>query len=136
MEIVVPNKNFITDRFVNWTLSDPVIRVTVNVGIAYGSDVAQALKIMDVVSQEQEMVLADPAPRALFLGFGDSTLDFQIQVYIRDQADRLTVTHEIHMAVNKQFIDADIEIPFPQRDIHVKSSAHSTVITNREDPLA
>ena len=72
----------------------------------------------------------------VFLGFGDSSLDFQIQVYIRDQVDRLTVTHEIHMAVNKQFIDADIEIPFPQRDIHVKSSAHSTVITNREDPLA
>jgi potassium efflux system protein len=134
-EIVVPNKNFITDRFVNWTLSDPIIRVTVNIGIAYGSDVERALKIMHAVAEEQEMVLADPAPRALFLGFGDSSLDFQIQVYIRDQVDRLLVTHDIHMGINQHFINADIEIPFPQRDVHVKSSSHSGAGSDNPRPV-
>jgi potassium efflux system protein len=122
-EIVVPNKTFITERFVNWTLSDPVIRVTINVGIAYGSDVEKALMVMHESANEQQIVLAEPAARALFLGLGDSSLDFEIQVYIRDLADRLTVTHDIHMAINRGFAEAGIVIPFPQRDLHVRSVA-------------
>lgn len=120
-EIVVPNKNFITERFINWTLSDPVNRVRVNIGIAYGSDVRAALKIMTEVAQKEKMILDDPAPRALFLGFGDSSLDFEMQVYIRDMADRLPVVHELHIAINERFAEASIEIPFPQRDLHVRS---------------
>ena len=120
-EIVVPNKNFITERFVNWTLSDPVIRVKINVGIAYGSDVEKALVVMYEAANAQPKVLPEPAARALFLGFGDSSLDFEIQVYVRDLADRLQVIHDIHMAINLGFAEAEIEIPFPQRDLHLRS---------------
>ncbi|MFT4564239.1 MAG: potassium efflux system protein [Gammaproteobacteria bacterium] len=120
-EIVVPNKNFITERFVNWTLSDPIIRVKVNVGIAYGSDVGKALEVMSEAADAQEKVLLEPPPQALFLGFGDSSLDFEIQLYIRDLSDRLPVIHDIHMAINNGFAEADIEIPFPQRDLHLRS---------------
>ncbi len=120
-EIVVPNKNFITDRFVNWTLSDPVVRIIIKVGIAYGSDVTKALEVMHEAANGPEKVLQDPAPRALFLGFGDSSLDFEIQVYIRDLAERLPVSHDIHTAINAGFAEAGIEIPFPQRDVHVRS---------------
>jgi potassium efflux system protein len=120
-EIVVPNKNFITERFVNWTLSDPVIRVKINVGIAYGSNVEEALKVMYAAANAQDKVLQEPAAQALFLGFGDSSLDFEIQIYIRDLSDRLPVIHGIHMAINDGFAKAEIEIPFPQRDLHVRS---------------
>lgn len=120
-EIVVPNKNFITERFVNWTLSDPIIRVKLNLGIAYGSDVEKALKVMSDAANAQEKVLREPAAQALFLGFGDSSLDFEIQLYIRDLPDRLPVIHGVHMAINDGFADANIEIPFPQRDLHVRS---------------
>lgn len=120
-EIVVPNKDFITQRFVNWTLSDPVIRLIIKVGIAYGSDVAKALEVMVEAANEQEKVLQDPAPRALFLDFGDSSLDFEIQVYIRELADRLLVRHGINTAINEGFKRAGIEIPFPQRDLHLRS---------------
>ena len=120
-EIVVPNKNFITDRFVNWTLSDPIIRVKVPVGIAYGSDVTKALEIMTEVARAQNAVLTEPAPRALFLGFGNSSLDFEIQVYIRDMVERLQVVHEMHVAINARFKQDGVEIPFPQRDLHLRS---------------
>jgi potassium efflux system protein len=120
-EIVVPNKNFITERFVNWTLSDPVIRVKINIGIAYGSNVEEALKVMYAAANAQDKVLQEPAAQALFLGFGDSSLDFEIQIYIRDLSDRLPVIHGIHMAINDGFAKAEIEIPFPQRDLHVRS---------------
>ena len=124
-EIVVPNKNFITERFVNWTLSDPVIRVVIKVGIAYGSDVEKALETMYAAIKAQEKVLSEPAPRALFLGFGDSSLDFEILVYIRDMADRLVVRHGLHTAINRGFAEAGIAIPFPQRDLHIRSTPDS-----------
>jgi len=120
-EIVVPNKTFITERFVNWTLSDPITRVRINIGIAYGSNIEKALKILTDVPNAIDKVLRDPAPRALFLGFGDSSLNFEILLFIKDLNDRLSVIHEIHVAINREFEAAGIVIPFPQRDLHVRS---------------
>ena len=84
-------------------------------------NVEEALKVMYAAANAQDKVLQEPAAQALFLGFGDSSLDFEIQIYIRDLSDRLPVIHGIHMAINDGFAKAEIEIPFPQRDLHVRS---------------
>jgi potassium efflux system protein len=120
-ELVVPNKKFITDEFVNWTLSDPITRVVLPVGIAYGSETNRAHGLLLKVAEEHPLVLADPAPSAMFSGFGDSTLDFQLRVFIPTRDTYPIVVHELNMAIDREFAKAEIEIAFPQRDINVRS---------------
>ena len=77
-EIVVPNKSFITELVVNWTLSDPITRIVIPVGISYGSDVKLAHKVMEEALRAQPLILDEPEPKAYFMGFGDSSLDFKL----------------------------------------------------------
>ena len=121
-EIIVPNKAFITEQVVNWTLADPITRVVVPVGISYGSDVELAQKIMEDTLHSLPLVLDEPEPQVFFLGFGDSSLDFSLRVYSRQLADRLPLMHTIHKAILKALREHGIEIPFPQRDLHVRST--------------
>jgi potassium efflux system protein len=120
-ELVIPNKEFIVGQVINWTLTDPILRVTVPVGIAYGSDTKLAEETLRRVAGDEPLVLEEPPPRVLFLGFGDSSLGFELRVYINSIDHLLQVRHELHMAVDREFRKAGIEIAFPQRDIHVKS---------------
>jgi potassium efflux system protein len=124
-EIVVPNKSFITERVVNWTLSDPITRQVIPVGVAYGSDTALAHRVMLETVRGLPLVLDEPEPRVFFDGFGESSLDFKLYVYARQLADRLPLRHEVHMAVNRALAENGIQIPFPQRDIHVRSTPAS-----------
>ena len=119
-EVVVPNKTFITERLVNWTLTDSVTRVVIPVGIGYGSDTELAHKIMLDLANEQNEVLDSPAPSAYFIGLGASSLDFEVRMYVRSLADRLVVTHAYLMNLEKRLAEHDIAIPFPQRDLHIK----------------
>ena len=114
----MPNKEFITGRLINWSLSDPVTRFKVYVGIAYGSDTALAEKLLLKVLHENPMVLDDPKPSAYFLGFGDNSLNFELRLFINNIDHRLPVQHEIHKAVDREFRKAGIVIAFPQRDVH------------------
>ncbi len=120
-ELVVPNKMFITDRLINWTLSDPITRLLIKVGIAYGSDTTRAHQVMTDVIRTNPRVLDHPEPSVFFIGFGDSALDFEIRVFVKEFADRLPGTHELHMAIERALREHGIEIPFPQRDIHLRS---------------
>ncbi len=120
-EIIVPNKMFITDRLINWTLSDPITRVIIPVGIAYGSDTNLAYRVICETAEQNPIILKEPQYQVFFLGFGESSLNFELRVFVKDLCDRLRVQHELHMAINKAFADNDIEIPFPQRDLHVRS---------------
>ena len=120
-ELVVPNKEFVTSRLVNWSLSDAVLREDIPVGIAYGSDTELAIRVLRQVAEANERVLADPPPQALFLGFGDSSLSFVLRVFSPDAANLLPIRHELHMAIDKAFREAGIEISFPQRDLHLRS---------------
>tara|TARA_R110002073_G_scaffold313359_1_gene485211 strand:+ start:2471 stop:5911 length:3441 start_codon:yes stop_codon:yes gene_type:complete len=122
-ELVVPNKVFITDKLVNWTLTDPVTRVVIPIGIAYGSDEELAMRIFKQVSEETSLILKTPEPSVFFVGFGESSLDFSLRVYVRNMEDRLPVTDELHRRINRAFKEHNIEIPFPQRDLHIRSSA-------------
>lgn len=120
-ELIIPNKTFITDQVINWTLSDPTMRVVISVGIAYGSNTELARELLLKVAGESEYTIDTPAPRALFLGFGDNSLNFSLRVYI-DSIDNLVAsTSDLHFRIDRAFRDADIEISFPQRDLHIRS---------------
>jgi potassium efflux system protein len=121
-EIIVPNKAFITEQVVNWTLADPITRVVVPVGISYGSDVELAQKVMEDTLHSLPLVLDEPEPQVFFIGFGDSSLDFSLRVHSRQLADRLPLMHAVHKAILKALREHGIEIPFPQRDLHVRST--------------
>ena len=122
-ELVVPNKTIITDRLVNWTLSDTVTRVVLMVGVAYGSDVELVEKVLKDVVSSENIVLRDPEPMITFLSFGESSLDFRICVFVRELGDRMAITHALHKKFYKALNENNIEIPFPQRDLHVRSVA-------------
>jgi potassium efflux system protein len=121
-EIMIPNKAFITERVINWTLSDQTTRLLIPVGVAYGTDVERAQRVMLAAVESIADVLREPAPSAFFVGFGDSSLDFEIRAFVDAFDKRLRVRHDIHVAVARALADAGIEIPFPQRDLHIRSA--------------
>ena len=120
-ELLVPNREFVTGQVVNWTLTDPITRVVIPVGVAYGSDTENARDILVGVARQHARILAEPAPRALFLRFGDSTLDLELRAFVRAVEDIPTVRNDLNTAIDRAFRAAGIEIAFPQRDIHVRS---------------
>lgn len=120
-EILIPNENLISQEVTNWTLSNSVTRVIVNVGVAYGSDTDRAREIMLDIVRTNSKILETPPPQVFFLGFGDSSLDFEVRVFLRTFEDRFPVRHQLHTEINKALAEAGIEIPFPQRDLHIRS---------------
>ena len=120
-ELVVPNKEFITGRLINWTLSDNVLRREFIVGIAYGSDIAKAEKILYDIARANPLVLEEPAPVVIFKNFGDSSLEFELRVYIAGIDNYIPVWHSINCTIDTEFRRGGIEIAFPQRDLHVRS---------------
>ena len=120
-EYVIPNKEFITGRMLNWTLSDKVNRIVINVGIAYGSDTEQARSLLLQICHEHPLLLDDPPPVVTFEGFGDNTLNLVVRTYLPDLDNRLGTIHELHTRINDEFNREGIEIAFPQRDLHIRS---------------
>jgi potassium efflux system protein len=123
-ELIVPNKEFITGKLINWSLSDSITRVVIPVGVAYGSDTLETEKLLLKIARENLMVLSQPEPSALFLGFGDNSLNFELRVFVRGLDNRLPVIHHSHLAIEREFRKAGINIAFPQRDIHLDTSGH------------
>ncbi|MEO0478886.1 MAG: mechanosensitive ion channel domain-containing protein [Planctomycetota bacterium] len=121
-ELLIPNKEFITGTVVNWTLSDPVTRVIIPVGIAYGSDTKLARKLLLQVAKENSLVLNDPKPTAIFRSFGASSLDFDLRVFMQDRDLWPALVDQLHSAIDDAFREANIEIAFPQRDLHIRSA--------------
>jgi potassium-dependent mechanosensitive channel len=121
-EIIVPNKTFVTNQLINWSLNDTITRVTMRVGVAYGSDLAKVKELMLGIAEKNPRVLKDPAPMVLFLNFGDSTLDHELRIHVRELADRNQAIDEINRQIDAQFRDAGIEIAFRQMDINLRNS--------------
>ncbi|WP_419414206.1 mechanosensitive ion channel domain-containing protein [Pontibacter sp. JAM-7] len=121
-EVIIPNKNFVTDQLINWSLTDPVTRLVLTVGVAYGSDTELTQRLLMEVAQNHPLVLKEPEPNAFFMAFGASTLDFELRVFVSSMADRLPVTHELNQAIDARFKEHGIEIAFPQLDVHMKRS--------------
>lgn len=120
-EFIVPNKEFITGKLLNWTLSSSINRIVISVGVAYGTDTDKVQEILyDIVRAHPEIV-DDPAPIAVFEKFGDSTLDFSLRCYLSKIDKRLQTTTEVNSEIHRRFAAAGIEIAFPQRDLHLRS---------------
>lgn len=120
-EIIVPNADLISQKVTNWTLSSEQSRVVVKVGVAYGSEVEKIMKILVECATQHPKVLREPPPSPLFAEFGDSSLDFLLRVWVAKASDRLMTKSELLMAIEGKFRQEGVEIPFPQRDLHLRS---------------
>ncbi|MDX1558932.1 MAG: mechanosensitive channel MscK [Marinobacter sp.] len=121
-EILVPNKVFVTERLINWSLSDTVTRVIIKVGFAYGSDLQKCQNILLQAARENKRVLRDPEPVVFFLNFGASTLDHELRIHVNDIGDRLAATDELNRHIDALCKEHNIEIAFSQLDIHIRNS--------------
>ena len=120
-EIMLPNKSIITENVSNWTLNNPITRLLLPIGVAYGSDTVLVHKILSDILLETENVLTEPPPSVFFTGFGDSALNFEVRAFVPSTAQRLPVTHALNNAISQKLAEHGIEIPFPQRDLHLKT---------------
>ena len=127
-ELVIPNKDLITQKLLNWTLSNVVNRLTIRVGVAYGTDPDQVREILFDVVRSHPEVLEDPGPLINFETFGDSALDFVVRLYLPKLDNRIEVTHQINTEIARRLEKAGIEIPFPQRDVHLDVTAVSDLV--------
>jgi small-conductance mechanosensitive channel len=121
-EVVVPNGDLLTNQMTNWTLSDRMMRLTLPVGVAYGSDVETVIRVLKRVSRDNPQVLEDPQPMVLFNNFGDSSLDFELWVWISDFDEHRFIQSALNREIDRRFRAERIEIPFPQRDLHLRSA--------------
>ena len=120
-ELVIPNKDLVTGRLTNWTLSDTTNRVVITVGVAYGTNIQKTREILLDIVHNHPSVLEDPQPRVTFDLFGDSSLNFTLRTFLSKMDDRLETIHTLHEQINNRFNEEGIEISFPQRDLHIRS---------------
>ena len=118
-DIIIPNKTFITERFVNWTLSDTVTRITLKIGVAYESDPDEVRSELLALAHANPAVLAEPEPVALFLLLGDSALNFELRCFVSDIGARLRTTDDLHTKIIHRFRERGINLAFPQMDVHM-----------------
>ena len=121
-EVIVPNKSFVTGQVTNWALSNTVTRLIVNIGVAYGSDLALVKRLLLQAANEQPGILKDPEPHALFLSFGASTLDHELRVYVGQVSERTNVTDALNRRINELFAENNIDIAFNQLDVFIKNN--------------
>jgi len=125
--VIVPNSELVSQQVTNWVLHDPIGRLILHIGVAYGSDVEKVRDILVSVANNSDYVINDgvtaPKPKALFMNFGDSSLNFELRVWINQIRRRYDATSDLHFAVDRAFRENGVEIPFPQRDLHVRSWA-------------
>jgi small-conductance mechanosensitive channel len=120
-EVIVPNARLIENQVINWTLSDQERRIELRVGVAYGSEPRRVLEILLDVARAHPEVMVEPPPQALFLGFGESSLDFQLLAWTSNFAGSARIKSELGLGMHDALGSSGIEIPFPQRDLHLRS---------------
>jgi small-conductance mechanosensitive channel len=120
-DIIVPNTDLVTNKVTNWTLTDRHAQGVIAVGVAYGSDVALVMQTLKECALAHPGVLKSPEPWILFRSFGDSALNFELGVRVTEVDNRAQIESDLHQEIDRRFRQAGIEIPFPQRDLHVRS---------------
>ncbi len=131
-DVIVPNSELISTRVTNWTLADRSRMVSVPIGIAYGSDLRRALQVLGEVASAQPDIVHQPAPEAIFIDFGESSVDFQVRVFA-DADSIVAVRTHLGIAIAEALAAAGIEIPFPQRDLHLRSVEESIALPRSAD---
>jgi small-conductance mechanosensitive channel len=125
IEHLIPNEEFITTRVENWSYSNDRIRLRTTVGIHYKSDVRKAIELCLDAAANTERVLSEPKPACLLRQFGDSSVDLEVRFWIRDPMNgRANVTSDLLLGIWDRFAEHGIEIPYPQRDLHLRSPAN------------
>ncbi|MGE5304523.1 MAG: mechanosensitive ion channel family protein [Alphaproteobacteria bacterium] len=119
--VIVPNSQFVSTTVVNWSYGDQKVRLEIDVGVSYESDLAMVMRSLKEVGEEHREVLKSPAPEVLHVGFGDSSWNMRLRVWIAQPQRHPQIRSEINCAIVNKFRQNGIEIPFPQRDLHVRS---------------
>jgi small-conductance mechanosensitive channel len=119
--IIVPNSQFIAEQVINDSFSGHKIRKTLKVGVAYGSDVEKVTQILMKIASEHNEVLKDPGSKVLFMDFGNSSLDFELRFWVSELWTTDAILSDLRYAIDREFRNEDITIPFPQRDLHIKT---------------
>ncbi len=117
--LIIPNHLYLTNTLFNWTQNGTITRESINVGVAYGSDVELVKKLLTQAANEHPKVLKFPPPLVLFTDFGDSSLDFRLVVTLDNSFEAIIPKSELRFKVNQLFAENDVTIPFPQRDVHL-----------------
>jgi small-conductance mechanosensitive channel len=120
-EIVVPNADLVSNQVTNWTLTDRYMRIRLKVGVAYGSDVPLVMQTLKECALDNPMVVSNPLPQILFMEFGESSLDFELRIWVNEIDNFVEVRSELNQEIDRRFRDSGIEIAFPQRDLHLRS---------------
>jgi potassium efflux system protein len=131
--VVVPNKTFVTSQLINWTLTDTVTRLVLKVGVGYGSDLELVRRLLYQAAEENPRVMRDPEPLVLFQVFGESTLDHDLIIHVRELGDRGRATDEVNRRIFELFNEHGIEIAFRQVDVFVKNMQGDERLIERED---
>lgn len=121
-EIIIPNKTFVTDQLINWSLSDTITRVVLGYGVAYGSDHRLVHRLLRQAADENPRVLVDPEPQVFFMAYGESTLNFELRIFVNSLGDRLFATDEINCRVGELFAEHEVDIAFNQLDVWLHRS--------------
>jgi small-conductance mechanosensitive channel len=122
MAIIVPNADFITQRVTNWSYEDPRVRFRIPFGVAYGTDLPKLRKLMLEVADKHPKALKDPKPELFFVGFGESSLNFELGVWSGEATlSPRRFRSDLFFAMEQKLRENDIEIPYPQQDLHVRT---------------
>jgi small-conductance mechanosensitive channel len=127
-DVIIPNADLVSNQVTNWTLTNRQVRLIIPVGVAYGSDVALVIETLTACSNANENVSKTRPPVVLFLNFGESSLDFELRVWVLDVDNRLKTKSELNQEIDRSFREAKIEIAFPQRDLHLRSVDESVTL--------
>ena len=130
VSIIVPNSDFISSKVINWSHGDPKVRITIDVGVSYGSDLDLVLHTLREVADEHPKVLKRPKPDVIFLSFGDSAWNLRLRVWLPNPKNHHQIRSELNIAIVRKFRERNIEIPFPQQDLHVRSSVPISMLSN------
>lgn len=120
-EVIIPNKAFVTERLINWSLSDTITRVVIRIGVAYGSDLEKVKKVLLKAAMDHPKVMHDPEPAVFFTTFGPSTLDHELRLYVRELRDRSYTVDELNRTIDRMCRENDINIAFNQLEVHLRN---------------
>ncbi|MDX7987962.1 mechanosensitive channel MscK [Xenorhabdus sp. 12] len=118
-EVIIPNRAFVTERLINWSLSDTVTRIIIKVGVAYGSDLDKVKEVLLKAANDNNRVMSEPGPQVYFMSFGASTLDHELRLYVRELGDRSRTVDEVNRSIDKLCRENDINIAFNQLEVYL-----------------
>ncbi|TVQ18476.1 MAG: mechanosensitive ion channel protein MscS [Leptolyngbya sp. DLM2.Bin15] len=129
VSIIVPNSRFLENEVINWSLGNPVSRIRVPVGVAYGSDIEIVRDVFLQAARSHPVVLTTPPPQVFFKGFGESSLNFEVMVWTAEPSQQIRLKSDLYFAIEALLREHQVEIPFPQRDLHVRSGQLPITLT-------